>query len=141
MDQKLNIMDPTIHNPTKNSISKMYGGFKHTAGKQTYKKKTYYTGKVHDKTLSKTQAPADYAKTLINPWLDLNCRIPDLSSFPTATFKYELNYIWNVQCKSDATDNTVMVIDLAETLGLFHCQGLQGLTKENTPMVLSLLLQ
>lgn len=96
-------------------------------GTQSYQKKVYFSDKTteHGSKVVK-QRPADYCKTLVDPWLDMNIRIPDLACYPTSAFKNELNYVWAVTNAGDSSNNSILVVDLAETLGFFHCQGRNG---------------
>jgi len=96
---------------------------------QSYQKKVYFSDKTteHGSKVIK-QRPADYCKTLIDPWLDMNIRIPDLACYPTAAFKQELNYVWNLTNVASNLNNSFLVVDLAECLGFFHCQGHDGTT-------------
>lgn len=96
-------------------------------GAASYRKKVYFSDKITENSNKKSgQRPADYCKTLVDPWSDLSVRIPDLACYPTAAFKQELNYVWNVSAVATNGNNQMLVIDLAETLGLFHCQGYQA---------------
>jgi hypothetical protein len=89
-----------------------------------YKKRIEYTDHIYAKKDGGSgQRPADYAKTLLDPWLDLNTRIPDLACFPTATYKNEINYVWKVHCSTGVVDNTFLIVDFAETMGYYHCNG------------------
>nr|QXP08172.1 MAG: putative capsid protein [Arizlama virus] len=107
-------------------------GFKTIKKGRTGKTKTYYNDQKLTLKKKKYQPPEDYAKSLLNPWLELNAKIPDLSSFPTSTFRAETNYVWNVTPSAATTDdNTILIVDLAETLGFFHCQGVSQTTAAN----------
>lgn len=60
------------------------------------------------------QGRSDYALTLLNPWKKMQTRIPDLSSFPTATFSIESKFPWTVQSGATlATNNQILLITLA----------------------------
>lgn len=99
-------------------------GFTTSYGPSSYQKRVYFNEHKKDKVSKKRQPPEDYAKTLLNPWLDLQVKIPDLASFPTSCFRVESNYVWSVTPNKGAnTDNTILIVDLAEELGYFHCQG------------------
>lgn len=59
------------------------------------------------------QGRSDYALTLLNPWKKMQTRIPDLSSFPTATFSIESKFPWTVQGgTTPATNNQVLLITM-----------------------------
>lgn len=94
------------------------------SGRSTYKKKDYNPDSWKAKKIKTSgQQPADYAKTLINPWLDLGVRIPDLSSMPTSTFQYQKNFVWTVTNTNANTNNSILIVDLAENPGYFFCNG------------------
>lgn len=80
--------------------------------KRTFKKTKYNQGA--DVALATShyvvkQGRQDYAMTLIDPWAKLDCRIPDLACFPTATYTVEHNFEWNVAATNVATTNTQLL--------------------------------
>lgn len=99
----------------------------HSKSKVGYKKKAYFDEKTR-KVLGQvdTQHPCDYLKTLIDPWADINAKIPDLACYPTTTARFEANFMWTVSTSASTANSQILVIDLAETPGYFNCQALSA---------------
>lgn len=64
--------------------------------------------------IAKVQPKGDYARTLIDPFGVSGVRIPDLSCYPTATYRSEKQISWVPQFDGTGTNSsTAMVIDLS----------------------------
>lgn len=62
--------------------------------------------------IAKVQPKGDYARTLIDPFGVSGVRIPDLSCYPTATYRCEKQLSWVPQYSTTTDSSTAMVIDL-----------------------------
>lgn len=88
-----------------------------------YKKKTYFNDVLSHKSKLAPQRRTAYAETLINPFKEMPVRIPDLSSYPTATFSQELHYTWTVNTLTTNANNQLLVIQMGQDMIYYHCQG------------------
>lgn len=89
-------------------MKRTYGG----QNKKAYKKYKYNQGT--DLALATThyvvnQSRADYALTLVDPWAKLDCRIPDLACYPTATFTIDHVFEWNPDVTTVAAANSQLL--------------------------------
>lgn len=82
-------------------------------------------------TLSNTtyvahQQRTDYAKTLIDPFLHIPARIPDLACYPTATYRTELHQVETVDLSATNQNTKMYVVDLHGEPRLWYYQGNGG---------------
>jgi len=61
---------------------------------------------------SARQERTDYAATLVDPNLEINCRIPDLACYPTCTFKSEYHQPIVIDAGATSTNNQVFYVGL-----------------------------
>lgn len=103
--------------------SRPTGYIKHGTSSGGYRKRTYFDEKTK-KVLGQidTQQPCDYLKTLIDPWADINAKIPDLACYPTSTARFETNFMWPITTAATTANNQFLVVDLSEVPGFFMCQ-------------------
>lgn len=69
------------------------------------------------------QSRTAYAETLINPEMQLEVRIPDMSCYPTACFTAEKHISYPVIKYNDTTDNCILVVPLQGNPGIEYFQG------------------
>lgn len=74
------------------------------------------------------QARTDYAATLIDPTLNLGCRIPDLACYPTAVWTTEYHQPFQFINTNTATNNMVMQVSLMTCPRVQCYQGSNGTT-------------
>lgn len=79
------------------------------------------------------QKRTDYAVTLIDPFLRVNARIPDLSCYPTATYRTEYHQVVSIVNSANSNENTKMlVVDLHPDSYIYFYQG-EGAGPAGTP--------
>lgn len=82
---------------------------------QTYKKAEYYRDAYFSVRKIAPQARTDYARSLLNPFLRLPARIPDLSSYPTAIYTQESHIAWFPNNAGGTSNNNIFAIIIAST--------------------------
>lgn len=83
---------------------------------QTYKKQSYYRDEYFSVRKIAPQARTDYARSLLNPFLRLPVRIPDLSSYQTSIYTQESHVAWFPNGVTNNTNNNMFVVIVATTL-------------------------
>lgn len=72
----------------------------------------YETGAKWTSVYNARQDRTDYAATLIDPTLEINCRIPDLACYPTTTWKTEFHQPLTITNGTGTTNNQVILVGL-----------------------------
>lgn len=72
------------------------------------------------------QKRTDYAATLIDPFLRINARIPDLSCYPTATYRTEFHQVVSILNAASNENTKMLVVDLHPDSYLYYYQGEGG---------------
>lgn len=77
---------------------------------QDYQKKSYYRDAYLALSKVAPQARTDYARSLLNPFLRLPVRIPDLCSYPTAVVTQESHVTWTPNNHTSNTNTNMFLI-------------------------------
>ena len=72
------------------------------------------------------QKRTDYAATLIDPFLRINARVPDLSCYPTATYRTEFHQVVNILNSATIENTKMLVVDMHPDAYIYYYQGESG---------------
>lgn len=91
----------------------------------------YDVGSKSSKIYNEKQGRSDYAMTLINPFIYLNARVPDLACYPTAVFTVRKTFPFTVKNTNDLNNQGIIHIALATLPTMTYHQNRNGGTPGN----------